>query len=115
MVRLTLTVRKNLLPGLAGRVRAGVRTGLERAREPLLEDMKRRTPVDEGRLRASERAEVNDTTLTLRAGGGDVNYSVYVHQGTRRVPPRRYMAEAMEQGVPRIVAAIEDGIRSEIG
>jgi len=81
----------------------------------LLEDVKRRTPVDRGNLRASETATSDDRSLTLSAGGGDVDYALFVHQGTRRMPPRRFMAEAVEQGIGRIEEALASGIRGELG
>lgn len=112
-MKVTTRVISNRFPQMAAAAKRGVRSGLERARGPILAGMQGRTPVDTGELRESESAEVtSDTTLTFRAG---TDHALWVHQGTRRMPARRFMAEAIEAGEPLIVASIAEGIRSELG
>ncbi len=69
----------------------------------LLADMQRRTPVDTGELQSSESAESDDATLTLRATAG---HAIYVHQGARGRPARPFLREAVEAGLPGVIAAI---------
>lgn len=110
----TVKVLRNDFPKMPAAAKRGVAKGFASAKGPLLADMKRRTPVDTSALRNSETAESDDTSLTLTAGGGDVDYAVYVHQGARGRAPRRFMTDAIEAGMPGIVNALADGIASEM-
>lgn len=114
MIAVKVTVKSNRLPQMPAAAKRGVAKGFASAKGPLLADMKRRTPVDTSALRNSETAESDDTSLTLTAGGGDVDYAVYVHQGARGRAPRRFMTDAIEAGTPNIINALADGIASEM-
>lgn len=113
-MKVTVRVTKNDLGKMPAAAKRGVAKGFASAKGPLLADMKRRTPVDTSALRNSETAESDDTSLTLTAGGGDVDYAVYVHQGARGRAPRRFMTDAIEAGTPNIINALADGIASEM-
>jgi HK97 gp10 family phage protein len=63
---------------------------------------KRKAPVDTGRLRSSISTaffEVPyDPFLAVRVGT-DVEYAIYVHDGTRYVGPRPFLEEALREVV----------------
>lgn len=68
---------------------------------------KQLTPVDTGRLRASEATSLFTTEL-----GGmvstDVNYAIYVHEGTRKMKARPFMeaaANLVEPSIGGIISA----------
>lgn len=113
-MRFTFSVRSNSFGAAPAKARAGIAKGFAAAKDVLLEDMKRRTPVDTTALRNSETAESDERSLTLKAGGGEVDYAIYVHQGTRFVGPRPFMRDAIEQGASRIADDLAAGIRGEL-
>ncbi len=84
-------------------MRKAIAAGLVTQKSPLLADTQRRTPVDTGELRGSESADSDDTSLTLRATAG---HAIYVHQGARGRPARPYLRDAVETGLPGVIAAI---------
>lgn len=104
-------VKTNKLPGLPAAMRKAVGAGFAQVKGPLLEDMKRRTPVDTGELRDSETAESNETSLTLRASAP---HAVYVHQGTRHMTARPFMRDAVEAGTGAIEDALTRAVQSEV-
>lgn len=110
-MKITFSVRSNSFGAAPAKARAGIAKGFAAAKDVLLEDMKRRTPVDRGELRASETAESDERSLTLRAG---TDHAIYVHQGTRRMAPRPFMRDAIEQGASRVAADLAAGIRGEL-
>lgn len=111
---LRLTIRSNRFPQAPALLRRAIGAGFEAARGPLLADMQRRTPVDTAALRESERAESDDQRLTLAAGGGEVDYALYVHQGARGRQGRPFMRDAVEQGAPAVAQAIVDAATREL-
>lgn len=58
--------------------------------QQVLNEAMRRCPVDEGRLRASLdlAVEAHATTVTARVGS-DLDYAIYVHEGTGLYGPKR--------------------------
>lgn len=59
-------------------------------------------PVKDGKLRASIAVEMrNDNGFPVAYVGSNVEYAVYVHQGTRRMKGRPYLTQALEQVMAR--------------
>lgn len=115
-MRLDLVVKVNKLPGAPDAMRRAVGRAFADVRPDLLADMQRRTPRDTGALVGSETAVSDETSLTLTAGGGlPDGRAIFVHQGTRRMPARPYMRDAIEANAGRIADALasatEAGLR----
>lgn len=94
-VRVTIRVNEEELRRL--RTSAGLQRDLFRRAQNVRGDAVRRCPVDTGRLRASITADVvpRDDTVVARIGT-NVNYAIYVHEGTgifgptgRPITPKR--------------------------
>jgi HK97 gp10 family phage protein len=72
---------------------------------------------DTGRLINSINTYVDrsDTSATVVAGRGTVNYAAALEFGTQKVAPRPFMAPALEKSKPfirdRLAKAVSDGIR----
>lgn len=102
-MNLSFVTKSNKLPTASALMRTAVGTAFAAAKGPLLADMQRRTPVDTGALRSSEAAESDDQSLRLTAG---TDHAIYVHQGTRSMSARPFMRDAIEAGVPTVVAEL---------
>jgi HK97 gp10 family phage protein len=71
-------------------------------------EVKRRTPVDTGYLRGS-------IAYTIIQTGGkyilriytNVEYAIYVHEGTRRMQGRPFIRDGIEQNQRRIISLIK--------
>ena len=73
-----------------------------------LENSPRR--IDTGNLRNSITHKVSDDTLIV---GTNVNYSVYVHEGTRRMSPNRFLRNAFEGNEDQIVKYIQNELKDD--
>ncbi len=58
-------------------------------------------PVDKGKLRASIEVEMRDENGPVGYVGSNVEYAVYVHQGTRRMRGRPFLQQALDQVMAR--------------
>lgn len=65
------------------------------------------TPVDTGRLRGSIFSTIHQTYATVQP---NTDYAIYVHEGTRFMSPRPFMAE----GTQNAAKDIEDLFSNEI-
>ena len=71
-----------------------------------LENSPRR--IDTGNLRNSITHKVSDDTLIV---GTNVNYAIYVHEGTRRMSPNRFLRNAFERNEDQIVKYIQNELK----
>jgi len=69
---------------------------------------KQNTPVDTGRLRSSISSTIRPMSATIST---HTNYARFVHDGTRRMRPRPFMADAEKQ----VATMIDDIIAEEVG
>jgi len=115
-MRIEMRISLNDFGVAPARMRAAIGKGLAAAKGPLLAETNRRTPVDSGALRASERVTSDDTSLTITAGEGlpDAR-ALYVHQGTKHMSPRPYLRDAVEAQTPAIVDAIVRAANEGLG
>ena len=61
------------------------------------------SPVLTGRLRASHKFDIKGSGLKMEAEvGPDVNYAIFVHEGTRFMPARPFLKEAAESSLQEI-------------
>lgn len=74
-------------------------------------ESKIRTPVDTGRLRASHRSRFTNLKGII---GPTVDYAVYVHQGTRFMPGRPFLYEAVHGSVSRVQQFFTDALRKAL-
>lgn len=76
-------------------------------------DAKHYAPVDTGRLRASIRTEVERISKYVVEGkiGTNVEYSRYVELGTSRQSPQPYLRPALRNNFSKIVAIIQGAVR----
>lgn len=72
-----------------------------------LENSPRR--VDTARLKNSITYKVNDNSVIV---GTNVNYAIYVHEGTRRMTPNRFLRNAFERNEEQIVKFIENELKN---
>lgn len=77
------------------------------AREELLNDPKR---WDTGRLAGSIESEVDGGDLKLFVGT-NVEYAGYVHDGTHRMAPNRFLRNAFEHNEDQIKSYLEDALK----
>lgn len=72
--------------------------------------------VDTGRLFDSIQADVkrdSQNTYTVTVGStGDTPYSIFVHQGTRKLKGRPFIRDAMEESRPKIRKILERNIEN---
>jgi HK97 gp10 family phage protein len=59
-------------------------------------DSRRFTPVDTGRLRASHKEHFANLKGEIRVGGFKDDYAAFVHEGTRFMKARPFLADAVE-------------------
>lgn len=98
-------VKTNKFPQASALMKKAVGDAFRTQAGPALSDMQRRTPVDTGELRGSEKVEATDTSMTFRATAG---HAGYVHQGTRYMGARPFMTDAIDAQLPAIGQAIVD-------
>lgn len=71
-----------------------------------LENSPRR--VDTARLKNSITYRVGDDRVDV---GTNVNYAIYVHEGTRRMTPNRFLRNAFERNEDQIVKDIQEVLK----
>ena len=74
-----------------------------------LENSPRR--VDTARLKNSITFNVDEDSVVV---GTNVNYAIYVHEGTRRMTPNRFLRNAMERNEDQIVKIIQDEFKNSM-
>lgn len=74
-----------------------------------LENSPRR--VDTARLKNSITNKVDGDTVYI---GTNVEYAIYVHEGTRRMTPNRFLRNAVERNEDQIVKIIENNIKDAL-
>jgi HK97 gp10 family phage protein len=87
-----VTVHVVFEPGWERRVEDAIPEILERLGVDIEADAKAACPVDTGRLRASIEHEVDGDTLRV---GTNVEYAVYVEEGTRYMEAEPYLRPAL--------------------
>lgn len=95
------------LPGAIGR-------GVDRAAQQIATTARSLVPVDTGALRASIRVEPgrDETSRTVVAGGGGVEYAAFIEYGTSRAPAQPFMTPAAAQ--VDVAAEVADEVRQLI-
>jgi hypothetical protein len=108
-------VKKNRFPEAPKLMRKAVGKGFSASEDDLLADMNRRTPVDEGDLRDSNKVYSDEFGLHFESGGGLKRpYAEHVHQGTTRMMPRPYMRDTIEANFPGVVVNIVNAAGEEL-
>ncbi|MBR0340675.1 MAG: HK97 gp10 family phage protein [Oscillospiraceae bacterium] len=74
-----------------------------------LENSPRR--VDTARLKNSITNKVDGDVVYI---GTNVEYAIYVHEGTRRMTPNRFLRNAVERNEDQIVKIIENNIKDAL-
>lgn len=109
---IALTIKVNKFGQGSDLMRKAIGVAFARSGQTILNDMKARTPVDTGLLRSSETVATSETELRFAAR---TDYAVYVHEGTRYMPGRPFMREAVEAGIPTIEAEIAAAVDGAFG
>lgn len=74
-----------------------------------LENSPRR--VDTSRLKNSITYKVGEDRVDV---GTNVNYAIYVHEGTRRMTPNRFLRNAFERNEDQIVKFFENELKNSM-
>lgn len=90
------------------KVRAAIKTGLEKTGRRIERDAKIRAPVDTGRLRASIFPTVKGHLLTVQ---DNVFYGIYQELGTRKMRPHPFMKPALLANIPNIIKDIQSEVK----
>ena len=70
------------------------------------------TPVDTGRLKGSlDFKVIKEGDKTILIIGTNVEYAIFVHEGTRRMRPRRYIKDATFASLGEIKTIFETEFR----
>ena len=67
-----------------------------------------RSPVDTGNLRDSNDYKLQDTTVII---GNNTEYAVYVHEGTSRQRPQKFLEDSVMQNGSKIKSIVERQLR----
>lgn len=115
MIAVKVTVKSNRLPQMPAAAKRGVAKGFASAKEPTLSIVRSQTPERSGDLKESETVDSDDKSLTVTAGGGDVDYALFVHNGTTKMRANPYLDTGIRYAAQKvIVPALADGIASEM-
>jgi len=85
--------------------------GLKKAAFIVEGESKKLTPVDTGRLRSSIYTTVKTMSAIVQP---KTNYALFVHEGTRRMKPRKFMTEGLERSETRIARIFKGQIKKSI-
>jgi len=97
----------NGLPALAKALPAEVSRALRRGAFATEAGAKVRAPVRTGFLRSSIQTEgATPGSLAMRVIVG-AGYGLYVHEGTRRMPPRPFLRETTAQTFPVVIRELQ--------
>lgn len=104
----TIKLRHNRLGTIARTFPGAVSEALRRGAFATLGGGMARSPVRFGYLRASHFVEgATPGSLSMRVGVG-ADYAAYVHEGTRRMPPRPWLRETTEQTFPETIRELRE-------
>lgn len=110
-----LSVRVAILANDFPRYRQGVRAALaghtRATAELVATGAKERAPVDTGNLRASIHAQSTGEASAVVGPGRQAPYSIFVHEGTRRMSPRPFLRQAAEAVRPYWEAGLKRILR----
>lgn len=67
--------------------------------------------VDTGRLRNSITSEYDSAEQAVYVGT-NVDYAVYVHEGTRRMAPNRFLKNAFERNADQVKQYVEEALKN---
>lgn len=70
-----------------------------------------RTPVDTGNLRDSNNYQVEMSEKKVIVGN-HADYALFIHEGTSRMAPRRFLEESVTQNTSRIQELINEEFES---
>jgi len=97
--------RANNIPRLQNTLQNLPDSALNAIGSYLVGQAKLRCPVDTGRLKGSIQATVSRSgkgaSLSI---GSNVNYAIFVHEGTRRKAARRFITDAVNENMAQITA-----------
>lgn len=111
----TVRVIRNDFPKMSAAAKRGIAKGFASAKGQTLDLVRAQTPERSGDLKESETVESDDRSLTVTAGGGDVDYALYVHNGTTKMKANPYLDMGIHYAAQKvIVPALVDGIASEL-
>jgi HK97 gp10 family phage protein len=106
-----VTVLANDFPRYASGVRAAMAAHTRATAEMVATGAKERAPVDTGNLRASIHAQSTGEASAVVGPGVQAPYSIFVHEGTRRMSPRPFLRQAAEAVRPYWDAGIKRILR----
>ena len=78
------------------------------AKDELENDPRR---IDTGNLRNSITHQVVDSEEAVYVGT-NVEYGIYVHEGTVRMAPNRFLTNAVDRNAKQIKEIVEDGLKN---
>lgn len=108
MVKITVSVVSNKLPGMAALARAGIGAAVAKAVADVESQAKTRAPVDTGTLRNSIAGSMTGPTAGEVSTG--VEYAQFQEYGTVFQPGQAFMRPAAEAVKPSFEAAIKQAI-----
>jgi HK97 gp10 family phage protein len=106
---ISIVIKMNRVPEVMAGLRAAAIQAVQQTAAQVQTDAKSFCPVRTGALRESIRTEM-DGDLTA-AVGSDLNYSVFVELGTRRMTAQPYLTPAVEVARGQFATTIEDLMR----
>lgn len=102
-IKLDATAFKKYLKDAPDKVQKAIGNVVKKVAFLIEREGKIRSPVDTGRLRASIATDIHPLTATVQT---NTKYAVFVHEGTRFMTARPFMAQgahAVERQVDQIV------------
>lgn len=112
MISVTVTPQLKKVSNAFKDIKMGfaIQRGIEEYAFTIEREAKKTTPVDTGRLRASERTDIS----TLKAiVSPHTNYALTVHEGGRGRRPNPYMTRGMERAKSKL-SGLSDPVLNEI-
>jgi HK97 gp10 family phage protein len=91
-----VALRRNRIPQTRKAIIDAASRGVARAGGFIVDLAQQLSPVDTGALKASIRLEPSEPApvMTVKAGGGSVNYASWVEHGTSRSPAQPFLTPA---------------------
>lgn len=108
MVKVSVVVVSNRLPGMATLARAAVGAAVQKAVFDVEAQAKTRARVDTGAMRNSIHGEMTGEAEGQVSTG--VDYAIYNEYGTAHMPAQPFMTPAAEAVRPSFVAAIAKAV-----
>lgn len=110
MLRMTAQVRKSVLKQMAAQTTRRAETIVAKAARDIESGAKDRCPVGKtGNLKNSIQAQsLGRAEWEVRVGA---SYGIYVHDGTRRMRPRPFLAQAVNDVRPSFESAVQQLIK----